>query len=342
MSDLRTGLERAARHAPPLGNEDPFERLRARRERKAGRGRVAAATLSLAVAVVAIVGLWAGFRPDDTGVTSRHPATGPSADLSVGPDQYVFRRIVTYRYGPEGDGANWPLFVERDVARSWYRADDSGRSAGDGHLTYFTEADRQADQGLLDTPVPSDDTYGPGDYPRDVGDLSWLSTDPAVLLGQLRDRSAEGGASPMPPISPGPGQGADTGMLWGVIQSLIDAPPATPAQRAALFEVAESLRGVDVTTGTTDPVGRPATVLSTVNSAGIQDEWWFDPSSEQLLAQRYTIRTDSMVYPRGTVFWLMIVEASGVTDATGDDSPLVKTFVPAPVTDPPPMPDPRH
>jgi hypothetical protein len=341
MSDLRTDLESAGRNAPPL-EHDAYDRLRSRRERKARRGRVTAATVSLTVAVVAIAGLWSAFRPHNTATTRGRTAAGASADLSVGPDQYVLRKVVTYAYGPEGDGANWPLFVERDVARSWYRADDSGRIASDGQLTYFSEADRQADQGLGDTPVPSDHTYGPGQYPQDVGDLSSLSTDPAVLLGQLRDRSGVTGTSPEPPISPGPGQADDTGMLWGVIQSLIDAPEATPAQRAALFEVAAGLQGVHVTEGATDPVGRPATLLATTNGEGIGSEWWFDPASEQLLAQRYTVRTDSNAYPNGTVFTIRIVAASGVSDSTDDGATMAKSFVPSPVTDPPAMPDPRH
>lgn len=340
MTDLRTELQRAGRQAPPL-DDDPLERLRSRREQKARRGRVTAATVSLTVAVVAIAGLWSAFRPHNVATTRGHTAAG-SADLSVGPDQYVFRKMVTYAYGPEGDGANWPLFVERDVARTWYRADDSGRSVTDGQLTYFTEADRQADQGLHDTPVPSDVSYGAGQYPLDVGDLSSLSTDPAVLLGQLRDRSGVTGTSPEPPISPGPGQGADTGMLWGVIQSLIDAPEATPAQRAALFEVAAGLEGVQVTQAATDPVGRPATLLSTTNGEGIESEWWFDPASEQLMAQQYTVRTDSNAYPNGTVFAIHIVAASGVTDTADDGATMAKSFVPSPLTDPPAMPDPRH
>jgi hypothetical protein len=341
MSDLRTELERAGRLAPPL-EHDAYDRVRARRERKARRGRITAATVSLTVAVVAIAGLWSAFRPHNAATTRGHTAAGTTADLSVGPDQYMFRRIVTYAYGPEGDGADWPLFVERDVARSWYRADDSGRSATDGQLSFFTEADRQADQGLGDTPTPSDHTYGPGQYPQDVGDLSSLSTDPAVLLGQLRERSGPAGSSPEPPVSPGPRQGADTGMLWGVIQSLLDVPEATPAQRAALFEVAAGLEGVRVTEAATDPVGRPATLLATTNGEGIESEWWFDPASEQLLAQRYTVRTDANAYPNGTVFTIRIVAASGVSDSTDDGATMAKSFVPSPVTDPQAMPDPRH
>lgn len=341
MSDLRTELERAGRHAPPL-EDDPYDRLRTRRERQARRGRVAAGTVSLAVAVVAIAGLWTAFRPHNTEPPPSQAASGPTADLSVGPNQYVYQKVTAYSYGPEGDGPNWPLFVERDVARSWYRRDDSGRSATDGTLSYFTEADRQADQGLHDTPVPTEQTYGPGAYPQDTGDLSSLSTDPAVLLQQLRDRSSQTGSSPEPPISPGPGQGADTGMLWGAIQTLIDAPATTPTQRAALFEVASQLQGVQVTQTATDPVGRPATLLSTINGEGVESEWWFDPSSEQLLAQRYTVRTDSMTYPNGTVFTINVVASAGVADSTDDGGSLEKSFVPSPITDPPAMPDPRH
>ncbi len=60
-----------------------------------------------------------------------------------------------------------------------------------------------------------------------------------------------------------------------------------------------------------------------------------------MMAWRDTILSTSMVYPKGTVSLLRIVVASGVTDATGDGAPLVTSFVPAPVTEPPALPDPR-
>src|SRR5690348_8891293 len=97
MPDLRTELERAGRHAPTL-EDDPYDRLRTRRERKARRARVAAASVSLAVAVVAIAGLWTSFRPHNAPPTPVRVASGPSVDLTVPPDQYYF--VQQDWYGP--------------------------------------------------------------------------------------------------------------------------------------------------------------------------------------------------------------------------------------------------
>jgi hypothetical protein len=330
----------------PLPDDVSFERLRSRRERKARRGRLAAATFSLILAAGAIGGAMLAFRAG-TGNTTRpqRVAAGPSVDLSVGPDQYAYEKVVDLSYGPEGDGAHWPLYVEQQTGRSWYRVDDSGRSWRLDHLDFFSPGDRDTYVQQMGDPPPAeqpeDNTYAPDNFPQDVGNLSSLSTDPIELRAQLLDRSGTGGASPQPGLSPGPGQGPDTPVLWAAIQTMLGSPAASPALRAALFEVARELQGVDVTSGTTDPVGRPATLLTTVNAADIQSEWWFDPASEQMMAWRATILSTSMVYPKGTVSLLRIILASGVTDATGDGAALVKSFVSAPVTDPPALPDPR-
>jgi hypothetical protein len=321
-----------------------FEGLRTRRERKARRSRVTAATFSLVLAAAAIGGALLAFGPRGSGTATRQPAAGPSVDLSVGLDQYAYEKTVSLSYGPEGDGANWPLYVLRASGRQWYRADDSGRRVENGALSYFTAADRTAGEQMGETwGTPIDRSYDPGQFPSDSGDLSGLSTDPNVLRAQLLYRGSGGGASPVPDLSPGLGQDADTPVIWAGVQTLLASPNSSPALRAALFEVASQLKGVNVTEATTDPVGRPATELSQVDSVGIETDWWFDPSSEQLLAQRDIIRNDRMSMPNGTAFWLMIVEESGVADSTDGGATLVKTFVPAPLTQQlPDMPDPRH
>ena len=117
-SDLRNRMESAARLAP-LPADASFERLRSRRERKARRGRLAAATFSLILAAGAIGGAMLAFRAGTgTAIAPRHAAAGPSVDLSVGPDQYAYEKVVDLSYGPEGDGAHWPLYVERQTGRA--------------------------------------------------------------------------------------------------------------------------------------------------------------------------------------------------------------------------------
>jgi len=345
MSDLRDRLGAAGRQAPPLSN-DPLERLERRRVRRARRGRIAAGAVSLVVATLAIAGVLVAFRPHQGGGSGTvRPAAGP--DLTVGADQYAYEKTVTYSYGPEGDGQGWPLYVDQFTSRTWYRADGSGRSATVDANNFFTDADRQTyirQMGHNPPDVaPSDKAYGPGDYPTDTGDLSYLSTDPATLLTQLQDRSAPTGRSPEPLMSASPGQpSTDTLSVWFAIQHLLTfGPNASPALKAALFEVAEQLPGVDVVQGSTDPVGRTG-VLLRVQVQGTQEEYWFDPTSEQLLASRSTVETDAYAqYPKGTVTGMEIVTAAGVTGSTDDGAPLVTSFVPPPVTPPPAMPDPR-
>lgn len=347
MTDLRDGLSRAGRQAPPLP-PDSFERLGRRRATRARRGRVTAAAVSLAIAAVAIGGVLLAFRPhgDTDGGGNVRPAAG--MDLSVGPDQYVFTRTVNYGYGPEGDGQGWPLYVDRYTDRTWYRADGSGRAASDETATFFSEADHQRYiQQMGDTPpgsAPSDRTFGPGDFPVDTGDISYLSTDPATLLTQLEDRSAPGGRSPQPRISPSPGEppSGALAVLSAIQHLLLFGSNATPGQKAALFEVGERLPGVDVVQDSTDPVGRRGILLQ-FHVQGTLSEYWFDPTSEQLLATRFTLESGIWAppLPNGTVGEVQIVTAAGVTDSTGDGAQLVKSFVPAPTTGPPAMPDPR-
>ena len=347
MNDLRDGLSRAGRQAPPLA-PGSFERVSRARTRRARRGRATAAAVSLAVAAVAIGGAALAFRPHSHpgGTGKIHAAAG--MDLSVGADQYAYEKTVTYSYGPEGDGQGWPLFVDRFTEQTWYRGDGSGRDATVDANDFFTAADRETYiQQMGHNPpdvAPSDKTYGAGAYPTDTGDLGYLSTDPATLLTQLQDRSAPTGRSPQPEISDSPGQAPENSlMVWGAIQHLLlFGPNASPALKAALFEVAEQLPGVEVVQSSTDPVGRSGTLLR-LRVQGTQEEYWFDPTSEQLLAWQSTHQNGVTIpaMPAGTVTGMEIVTDAGVTDSTNDGAPLVKSFVPPPVTAPPAMPDPR-
>jgi hypothetical protein len=308
MADLRTELERAGRHAPPL-EDDPFDRLRVRRERKSRRGRVAAASVSLAVAFTAIAGLWTAFRPHDAPPAPRHTASGPSVDLTVPPDQYYFLHQDWYGPPSQVDGVDGP---EHYGTTTWYRADDSGRIV------------------TVQNGEHTDRSFDAGAFQQDTGDLTYLSTDPAELLGQMTERMQPNGRSPEPfdQFSPGPGQdGHVTAGLVRSIGELLNDPNSEPALKAALFQVASALQGMSETQNATDPTGRAATLLS-IQTEGALHEWWFDPTSEQLLAMRVSDAAS------GEVYGVEVVQASGVTESTDDDAALVTSFVPPPVHDP--------
>jgi hypothetical protein len=92
-----------------------------------------------------------------------------------------------------------------------------------------------------------------------------------------------------------------------------------------LCQVAAGLEGVKITQDAVDPAGRPALLLSVTTEETLH-QWWFDPSSLQLLA-----RQDGPAPSAGGL--LQIVESAGIV--SGDDSTgLVSTFVPPPLHEP--------
>jgi hypothetical protein len=291
MNDLHDHLTRARALAPTSSLDiDALHRRRGGLER---RKRASALTLSLAIVIALIGGMFslarhsrvltnAGSDGSDGRIASNVP--GPSVDLALAPGQYYYLRIS-------------------GVYATWWATDGSGQ--------------------MIDLGYGASGTFAPGGFVSDSGPVAYLSTDPTELEAQLRARVQPGGASPEPyqgwGYSPAPGQeGPITSGLVRSIGELLTAPDVSPAQKAALFRVAAGLGGMNVTPAVTDPAGRPATLLS-IETEGALHEWWFDPSSEQLLAMRDTPGTGSAGAPT-------IVEAAGVTGAIGSTE-LDRTFV---------------
>lgn len=300
MNDLRDDLRRASERAPRPSLD--LERLFQRRERVARRKRASAITLSLAITVALIGSVFAvaqGRRGPSTSLGNGDGATpalpGPSVDLSLAAGQYSYRTTTNY----SSDGG------QLGSVATWWSLDDSGR--------------------ILNSPN-DDTTYGPGEIPQDTGPLAYLSADPPLLLDQMIQRTSPNGASPEPmdQFSPGPGQSDhQTAGLIRAIGELLNDVNTSPELRAALFQVAAGLEGVEVTQDAIDPVGRPAILLSVTTEETLH-RWWFDPASEQLLAER-----DDGSGTGATS--IMIVESAGVT--TGSDSTDLNTsFVPSPVS----------
>ncbi len=306
MNDLRDDLRRASERAPRSSLD--MEKLATRRERMVRRKRVSAITLSLAITVALIGGVFAVAQERGAPGTSaangggdRGVSTivlGPSVDLSLAAGQYSYRRITNYP--PDG------VQVSKTMA-TWWSTDDSGRiqdGPGDGT------------------------TYGPGEIPQDTGPVAYLSTDPARLLDQMIERTSPNGASPEPmdQFTPGPGQSDHlTAGLIRAIGELLNDVNTSPELRAALFQVAAGLEGVEVTYDSVDPVSRPAIRLSVTTEETLH-QWWFDPASEQLLAERDDFAADGMT-------GITIVESAGVTVGS-DSTEQITSFVPAPVHDP--------
>jgi hypothetical protein len=262
MTDVRDRLRTASDAVTPPG--DPFERLAKRRDRRRRRGRLATGAFALVLAGGVLGGtLFALNKAGREHGTARPGAFGTSTAPALGDGQYLYIRWTNVH---PGSGF---------VMQTWWASDGSGKVAAS--CTDPTCADHYG--------FPPQGTFGPGQFPAD-SDLRGLSTDPATLKDQLVTRTAPGGNSPEPPVSPGPdiAPGVTEGGLLYAIDSILQDPNGSPDLKAAVFEVARTVSSVKEHSGT-DPAGRPAIVLTIAyGTPQLPSEYFFDPTSHLLMA----------------------------------------------------------
>jgi hypothetical protein len=168
---------------------------------------------------------------------------------------------------------------------TWWAPDGSGEVRNRG-----TRRDKY--------PYPPPGGYEPGEFPISLHGVSSLSTDPTVLAEQLRETTYD----------------------WEML--LFETPYATPELRAAGFEVASGLQGVEVIEEGSDPAGRRATALETSERDGPFTATWrsyFDPGTHQALA--WTFEST-----RGGSAWILL--ESAIVDAPGERPVLGEWLVP--------------
>jgi hypothetical protein len=302
MNRLGERLSRAAELVSPP--EPALDRLRRRRERRERSRRIASAAVALAVAAGGVGGLLYAFGNLDRRAISgdspggpRSPAVTPASEAlpPLAPGQYLYEKSI--RVVPEDQG----IQSGRVTEETWWGPDGSGRRVAHSTTPSYT--------------VAATGTWGQGQFPAE--NLSGLSTDPGVLVRQLGERSAPGGASPQPAVTPGPGQSAESGGLWRAVTDLLEMPNAEPALRWALFQVAAGIPGVEVLEDVEDPVGRAAVGIR-ILAEDAERLLFFDPDSGQLMAS-----TED--YGGGPV-WYRIVVRAGVVGSTNETPSEIEAF----------------
>jgi hypothetical protein len=308
MDRLTERLVRAGHLVDPP--QPSLERLLRRRDRRDRNRRIASTFLALAIAAGGTGGaLYAlsGIAPGPARVEPGNPP-GTVAIGPLGPGEYFYEHyVVVIGEEPGIEGG-------RVVVETWWATDGSGRMERETSTPSYG--------------VRPSGTWGPGEFPG-LEDLSSLSTDPDRLAVELGVRSAPGGASPQPDVSPEPGQTTESGGLWRAVTALLEMPNAEPALRAALFEVAADIPGVEVIGNTRDPVGRVAVMLR-ISSEGAEKQLFFDPQTHQLLANVED-------YDRSPT-WYRIVTEAGAVGSTEDRPTPDEVFFPPPAG---PIPDPE-
>jgi hypothetical protein len=305
MDDLniRNELQRARNVARPP--EPAYERLLRRRDQKRRNARVASAVTAFVIVAAAVTGTVVAFglHGAGNGRSPQQPAAGGTGpNLVAGPGQYYYWKTVR------------PMKGGNVVEEMWWGEDGSGR--------YKIDSPPNPNYG-----TPDDQSWGrpdgfPGVFPFET-DLSKLSTDPSVLSGQLQERTSPTGASPEPEVTIGPALNKEESSLWRSITNLVEMGNATPSLRAAIFEVASHLPGVDAQAGAEDPVGRPAVTLAVHLGSGYcrgTNTMFFDPRTHLLLASDGDLGCSPSV----------IVVAGGIVDSRSDVVAPGQGFLPAP------------
>jgi hypothetical protein len=187
----------------------------------------------------------------------------------------LYREYVEMRREVGGaTSAGYELHTRIRV-ETWIAADGSGRQETTYESVEFaTPADKQDWIANGRPPIPSIGTtdverFAPGDLVRYHTDQ--LPTEPAAL----RDTLVRGETVPTGPGAPG---------LLSSIGVLLALEDLRPSLRQSLFELAATLRDVEVRGDAVDPLGRAAvTVVAPEVSGGTT--LYFDPTTARLLAR---------------------------------------------------------
>jgi hypothetical protein len=133
-----------------------------------------------------------------------------------------------------------------------------------------------------------------------------LPTDPVALYAKLHDEAV------------GNSNGTETEMLTEVGDALRETDES-PALRAALYEVAARIPGIELLGPTTDRLGRAGVAVAySSSSAHERHELIFDPRTSALLGEQYeSLDGNVFGYPAGTVTGYATYVSTGVVDALG-------------------------
>jgi hypothetical protein len=300
MRSTKDLLERAARSTPmPTLAFDDLDRARVRHDQ---RKRIGTAVFALALAAIAFGSAVVALRqPGGSTVGSSGPAAtlppATEAPLVAGPNEFYYRAVLFAYQGcfssDEGECGSTPTRLD---ATFWWRDDDAGRIAVDQNMGYGIDAGR----------------FEAGSFPNGNGiDVSDFPLETTALTDFLLQRSAEGGSSPAPLVTPPPEGAPNDGQLWRAITDLLVDPHVTPTVRAALLDVAANLQGAHVETDVLDPAGRPAHAIVFGNWGGeVPERLYLNPASHELLAWT----TSSTIDPDS--FGIFLVQDAGVVAST--------------------------
>jgi hypothetical protein len=171
------------------------------------------------------------------------------------------------------------MYLRPLVREDWIAADGSGRIRENvGEPIFLSEADRAAFEASGSTPFALNEDFGPGGLEPQLAN-ALLPTDVDLLREEVRQRAEA--SHPWPRTD---------SQMFVVIRDLLRAPLTPPDVRAALFEVAAGLPGIELLGEMDDRVGRPGVAVAMTAFPFTpwhrQEIVIFDPATSVLLEER--------------------------------------------------------
>jgi hypothetical protein len=243
---------------------------------------------------------------------ARKLEAAPATPLAAGQYWYVEQRGHTLNTSAVSDDNSYSALMTT-VHKLWVGLDGSGRIVRtDEDPQFVTPADRERWIAGGSQPL----TGGGIDEQEPAGELSFAFGSRSLTYDELR-------ALPSDPAELGPMvQTAAVANTWSpaweqldLIAELLRGAPLTPAQSAALYDVASTLPGIELVGPARDSLGRTGVAVA-VTSNGFREELILDPQTGQLLGEQQTNLVERSDLPEGTVLEAVSYVRTGVVDST--------------------------
>jgi hypothetical protein len=259
--------------ALPVDDSPPRARAHARGPRHRRWLAVPALAAIAVVAIAVLVTRGGQGTSNAAAATLKRAATVArrQAPLVPGPGQYLYTKSVNAYLNtivPVGGAAAAFSVLVPHVREAWLGPSGGRLYETSGTPEFLSAQDRErwvADGRPQLTEGPSENTL-PASRPLD------LPSDPDALYARLKHDAA------------GHGSGLYSEMFTLVGDSLRETS-ATPAQRAALYQVAARLPGVELVGSVKDSIGRPGVAVARNSDDGIRFTLIFDPDTSALLEE---------------------------------------------------------
>jgi hypothetical protein len=268
-----------------------------------------AAAAAMAAAAVILVPGGGGLRESASAATVALREAAAVARVQApprfpGPGEFLYTKSIDAHLYTSVYQSKTVAVLMPEVRETWHGAGGGLLRARTGTPRFISERDRERWIAAGRPPLGGHDLL---ETRLGAAEPLDLPSDPDALYERLA-RSARGHDS-----------GLGVGM-FALVGDALRETASTPAQRAALYEVASRLPGIRLLGQLEDPAGRPGIAVAIDDRVnGIRQTLIFDPDTSQLLAEEQAaLANNPFGYPAGTALGHGTSVESAVVGSLGE------------------------